>query len=326
MGREEENQGKCFLCGAKCKVIPIHDYGHIEFDCRYCGYFVITDNLSLEGIPEDEKIRMKALAMERKLQGKDRFVLSDEGTSQLVHKMPVFTIDQFLENYPEGPLETLDRSLLNLSRKVKHVGDEVNINTEIEYAYLFSSTFTQAKNVANELKNLGYITFGQETKSSKVKIGRRGRINDIRIRTKGWERIDKLKTQPPGNKLQAFVAMRIHESTDEIYNAIEKAVEADEVTKCFRIDLKEHNNKICDEIIAEIRRSKYMVADFTGNRQNVYFEAGFAQGLGIPVIFIVPKEHLKNTHFDTRQYNHIIYEDATDLEKRLLHRIRATIG
>lgn len=37
---------------------------------------------------------------------------------------------------------------------------------------------------------------------------------------------------------------------------------------------KEHANKIDDEIIAEIRRSAFLVADFTGQRQNVYFETG----------------------------------------------------
>lgn len=46
------------------------------------------------------------------------------------------------------------------------------------------------------------------------------------------------------------------------------------------IGSKEHSNKIDDEIIGEIRRSAFIVADFTGHRGGVYFEAGFAMGLG----------------------------------------------
>ena len=42
-------------------------------------------------------------------------------------------------------------------------------------------------------------------------------------------------------------------------------------------------NKIDDEIVAEIRRSKFIIADFShgsdGARGGVYFEAGFAHGL-----------------------------------------------
>ena len=59
--------------------------------------------------------------------------------------------------------------------------------------------------------------------------------------------------------------------------------------EAVRIDEKEHTNKIDDEIIAEIRRSRFVVADFTqgkdGARGGVYYEAGFAHGLGIEVIF-----------------------------------------
>ena len=36
----------------------------------------------------------------------------------------------------------------------------------------------------------------------------------------------------------------------------------------------EHINRIGDEIISQIRRSKFLIADFTGHRGGVYFEAG----------------------------------------------------
>jgi hypothetical protein len=55
-----------------------------------------------------------------------------------------------------------------------------------------------------------------------------------------------------------------------------------------------HNNKIDDEIVAEIRRSKFLLADFTCEKEKVrggvYFEAGFGMRLGIPVIWTVAKD------------------------------------
>ena len=64
--------------------------------------------------------------------------------------------------------------------------------------------------------------------------------------------------------------------------------------KAIRIDRKEHLNKIDDEIIAEIRRARFLVADFTqgkaGQRGGVYYEAGFAHGLNIPVVFTCRKD------------------------------------
>ena len=88
---------------------------------------------------------------------------------------------------------------------------------------------------------------------------------------------------------------------------------------------KEHNEKICDLIIAEIRSCKFMVADVTYQRQNVYYEAGFAHGLNRAIIWICRKDDFKNVHFDTKQYNHIIWENAEDLKKQLIRRIKATI-
>ncbi|MBI1821764.1 MAG: hypothetical protein HY036_02910 [Nitrospirae bacterium] len=95
--------------------------------------------------------------------------------------------------------------------------------------------------------------------------------------------------------------------------------------KPLRVDLQEHNEKICDLIISEIRKSRFMVADFTGQKGGVYFEAGFALGLGIPVIWTCKKTDEAKLHFDTRQYNHILWNDETDLYEGLLQRIGATI-
>ena len=131
---------------------------------------------------------------------------------------------------------------------------------------------------------------------------------------------------------QAFVAMWFDESMGEIYDegfrpAIEEAGYSP-----LRIDQKPDINKIDDEIIAEIRRSRFMVADFThgdeGARGGVYFEAGFAYGLDIPVIYTCRDDMVDKLHFDTRQYAHIVWKmDKMDqLRADLRNRILARIG
>ena len=57
----------------------------------------------------------------------------------------------------------------------------------------------------------------------------------------------------------------------------------------------------------------------------IHFEAGLAMGLGRPVIWTCRKDDFENTHFDTRQYNHIVWETPEDLREKLADRIRATI-
>ena len=69
-----------------------------------------------------------------------------------------------------------------------------------------------------------------------------------------------------------------------------------------------------------------MVADFTGQRADVYFEAGLMSGLGRTVIWMCRKEELKNVHFDARQYNFIDYKNVAEARKRLYDRIIAIEG
>ena len=129
---------------------------------------------------------------------------------------------------------------------------------------------------------------------------------------------------------QVFVAMWFDDSMVPAWeDGIKPAIENTGYTP-MRIDQKEHVDRIDDQIIAEIRRSRFVVADFThgekGVRGGVYYEAGFSHGLDIPVIFTCQKDILGDIHFDTRQYNHISWENPEELREKLEARIGAVIG
>ena len=147
---------------------------------------------------------------------------------------------------------------------------------------------------------------------------------NMRLTHRGWNRIIELeKGKVDSNK--TFVAMWFHASmADSFKKGISRAI-----SECgyepIRVDFEEHNEKICDRIIADIRKSKFVVCDFTGHRGGVYFEAGFAMGLDKPVIWTCKEDDVVNLHFDTRQYNHIVWKDEDDLYEKLKRRIEATI-
>lgn len=125
---------------------------------------------------------------------------------------------------------------------------------------------------------------------------------------------------------KVFVAMWFNKETDACWSdGIEIAVRKDCDFKPKRIDKKEFNEKICEEIITEIRQSRFVVADCTGSRNGVYFEAGFAKGLGLPVIWTCRKSDKKKLPFNTRQYNYIFWKTPEELREKLALRIKATI-
>ena len=134
------------------------------------------------------------------------------------------------------------------------------------------------------------------------------------------------KTAHRGLSTKAFVAMWFDKGLTAAWtDGIKPAVERCGFTP-VRIDLEEHNEMIDDQIQAEINESRFLVADLTGHRNGVYFEAGYALGLGIPVIWTCRKIEAEETHFDTRQYNRIQWESPAELCAAIELRIRATIG
>lgn len=153
-----------------------------------------------------------------------------------------------------------------------------------------------------------------------------GLIDMVRmtISLKGWERIDSLRQAQPDSR-RVFVAMWFDLNLDDAWvNGFKVGIEEAGYFTATRIDLVPHNEKIDDRIIAEIRRSRLVVADFTGQRGGVYFEAGYALGLGIDVIWTCRTDFKDSLHFDTRQYNHIIWDTPADLRRRLSDRLAAT--
>ena len=142
----------------------------------------------------------------------------------------------------------------------------------------------------------------------------------------GWRRVEE-QAKPNIESKQAFVAMWFDDEMTSAYSEGIAKLEEDTGFSMLRIDMSEFNDKICDKILAEIRRSRFLIADVTGHRQGVYFEAGFAMGLGLPVIWTCRKDEMATQrNFDTRQYNHIVWTNPTELREGLRDRILATIG
>jgi hypothetical protein len=129
-----------------------------------------------------------------------------------------------------------------------------------------------------------------------------------------------------GSGSQGFVAMSFDPSMQEVWtNGFDPGIRAAGF-RPIRIDDKDYVGGITDEMIAEIRRSRFVVADYSGQRNNVYFEAGFALGLGLTVIQTCRADEAADLHFDIRHLNTLEWKSPEELAEGLNRRIRAVIG
>lgn len=128
-----------------------------------------------------------------------------------------------------------------------------------------------------------------------------------------------------GNIKKVFIAMWFDDSMKKARGQIGAAIKSCGYEPMI-INDKEHNNQIVPEILKEIEDSEFVVADLTGQRGGVYFEAGYAVAKNKELILCCEKEEEKDIHFDVKQINTILWKNEQELKEKLAKRIKATVG
>jgi hypothetical protein len=228
--------------------------------------------------------------------------------------------DELATTWPESVADRLDRVLLNLAARSSTGGALVHTDFGCELALLFARTDEEAVYHVRALIDQGRIA--PEAGND---------LYRVRVTPAGWARVEELQSTGSSRKNPAFVAMWYggkdqKDEMNQVFRTICRACEAAGFQKPIRADSEQHNDFIMDKIFGDIRRAPFVVADFTGNRNGVYIEAGFARGLGIPVVHTCRVDHFENAHFDIKQINTIKWSNPDELQQGVTQRIRGTIG
>jgi len=299
----------CLICNPNAEK-PKSEFK--EFDCEKCGKYCCNKIVWLKGIEEIYKEIPIHLLSGYIREQSERTGIPFELTDK---KDDIEIITKQLPR-DDDVLEKARKLLLALERRTKYPGEMIGLNGEQDYPLAYCQNVEEFRYYLKYLIDTGLINHPSIMRGAW----------ECMITVDGWRAIESYKV-PNAESEKVFVAMWFDKETDNAYNkGILLALEDDCGYKSIRIDRKEYLGKVDDEIIAEIRESRFIVADFTGQRHGVYFEAGFAQGLGLPVIWTCHEDHVKDLHFDTRQENHITWEKPEELREKLKNRIRAVIG
>lgn len=310
----------CPICTLDAGIQKVGNRDAFEIECQRCGRFVVTRQLldAMEKLNADDQHLLPYLSAHTR-QTTEQGILVELNRNNW---------RDLARAHTTTPVSQKVNKLLELiAARSSHPGDPVQIDTAFDYPLLDASMASEVNYLLEHLKGLGYFSWPllHEADGRFVELPKSNeRITKGRLTVKGWERLE-----PPSGRGgipgRCFIAMSFDPSLNDAYEiGIRPAV-----TECgfdpVRIDRVHHNEKICDKILAEIRLSQFVVADFTLQRAGVYFEAGFGMGLGRPVIWVCRDNDFENTHFDTRQYNHIVWSTPNDLRAKLVDRIRATV-
>ncbi len=124
----------------------------------------------------------------------------------------------------------------------------------------------------------------------------------------------------------AFIAMPMNPEDHSLIDVLEAVKDAASKfgINAERIDEAQSNEPITDRILESIQRAEHIIVDLTYAKPNVFFEAGYAHGLGkIPIYFA--KEGTK-LEFDLKDYPVLFYQNLKELKGSLEKRIKGLKG
>lgn len=127
---------------------------------------------------------------------------------------------------------------------------------------------------------------------------------------------------------QVFVAMRFDDERNRLYKEVLTPVVQAANYSITKVDEQEYEGSIIGKIVDNITDSTILIADLTGNRGGVYYEAGIAKGLQLcnhPIRLILTCEKdffdKEKVHFDVQGDNIILYASDEDYKERLRKRL-----
>ena len=289
---------RCPLCGEVPELIR-DDFDCWHVDCQRCGLFQITfeARTNLDNLGPDHRLKLSAYC--RRVSGRNnRPVIDHDNIEELIALLPNYT-----------PREQLDNLLHVLGKMSPGLGKECQFVFGRDHPLVSTTGGEEIGFLLNALREQEYLSKSARTT----------------LTLKGWEYLEEIqKTGRQSNRV--FVAMWFNPSMNTLYDDAIKPAILKAGYDPLRIDKHEHVNRIDDEIIGQIRRSRFMVADFTGQRPGVYFEAGMMHGLGRTVIWLCAEKELQGMHFDVRQFNCITYKSPGEAKAPLYNRILAIEG
>lgn len=201
-------------------------------------------------------------------------------------------------------MSTFTNPAIQAMNLIRHIGDKViESGKPIDFLYQFAEGIGApseelADGLLEELYDRGLVKMRMPPRSLRNETT----FFNVDLSLAGWEQYDAgRRGQLDGN--YGFIAMQFGDPDLDLFV---KDVVKPTVKKDTGYDLVNMNDVARAGVIDNIMRiqiegATFVIADLTHDNSGAYWEAGYAEGLGKPVIYICEKEKFETekTHFDT---------------------------
>lgn len=303
-------ENECVVCGTRPQMYQAGLDWNV-YECPRCGRFRIKPMAEMElGGPLRADV-LKRMALSHLIR---RINQTNEFAEIKRRDVPSFLARAVLPS----AAEQVDNVLRWMAAKHPLPGERFTINGRLALEALVGAASESGLNmVLNHMSSDGLVDQHTRDRWS--------------ITFKGWERVEELR-KGRSSGTYAFMAMAFGQEplTTLVNDHFRTAVEQTGFP-LKRVDDEPRAGLIDDWLRVDIRGCRFLVADLTHHNNGAYWEAGYAEGLGKPVIYTcersVFEDSTRGTHFDTNHHLTVVWEeDAREAAATLLKAtIRASV-
>ncbi|MEW6681618.1 MAG: hypothetical protein AB1451_01650 [Nitrospirota bacterium] len=282
----------------------------IPVDCPNCGRYQLTRQAELGARPRlasDPEFAMILAHAIRRMQRNNEWPVVNSDLIERIER----------EGRLPDPAEQADNLVIWIGDMQRHPGEMIPLDYDNSRAVVGAFDAPGVRFIAKSLYGAGLVEF-----TNTDLLGRIG------LTFAGWQRYHLMRRQSTTSP-RAFMAMKYNDPIldQKIYPKFKEATR-EAGFDLVRLDDAPRAGLIDEQLRVEIRRARFLVADLTHDNSGAYWEAGFAEGLGKPVIYTCETGifESRGTHFDTNHSHTIrwVENDPVDAARRLKATIRAT--
>ncbi len=300
----------CPLCKSEASYTVEKMEGHTHhFECRVCGMFETSDyGCDPTTDPQSPDINYGKISAWTRQE-------HEAGRRAAVTKMRLSNPPKIFDSLSAE--SKIIRALQVIARKWPVPGTNLRLSP-VDWPLFCDSGLEECRWIMQALFERELI-FGKF-----VGMGAGGFNVNTPLTAKAWAELEAAKTKHQQHNL-CFVAMRFLPEFAPLFAAMERACHRAGY-ECKRVDTDPHADHIDNRLIDMLNRCRFVIADFTEDSRNVYFEAGYARGMGKSVIWT--RRATQVVAFDTNQFYFIDWQDSdwAKFEFELETSIGAVVG
>jgi hypothetical protein len=316
----------CNLAVPKPQYFKSKEKGMNNYSCDRCGNYDIERAIEWQLSDMLRKDNKKMAALSHWIRTKHESIVkeppNDRGNGKSI-TLDQELVDGIVRIAPPNPAEQADNFVRWIGDNIEYGRHYVPAKKHFIEAIIGSVNEQEFNFVSDHLKKEGII----ETETA---VGKGNTDHfDVTLSFSGWEYYRELKRGDVDSR-KAFMAMQYDdEKLDSLVDDVFTPAVGKTGFKLFKLEDRPKAGLIDDRLRVEIQTSRFLIADLTHENRGAYWEAGYAEGLGKPVIYTCERTKFRRlkTHFDTNHHLTILWDadNPSEAAEELKATIRATL-